>query len=246
MKRVSLVALFLLGGTVWADSVDIEAGLRRALDAMAARRVQGGWAMVYTPDDAIHWGEWRPIDKEWITVQPPATPTVAGVFLRAGRILQDEAVLEVARGARDALLSIRTEAGGFPYEAGPAALEPPRVASFDDNVTTGALDFLIDWWQHTHAPEDMEAVKAAGDFLLLAQYPDSGGWPQLYPPHSGTYHRHITFNDGVMMRVIRSLLRLHEVTGEEKYLDGARKAGACILRLQGRAGRGHLGPTVRP
>ena len=39
--------------------------------------------------------------------------------------------------------------------------------------------------------------------MLSAQYPN-GGWPQFYPLGRG-YSRHITFNDGAMIGVMRTL-----------------------------------------
>jgi PelA/Pel-15E family pectate lyase len=77
---------------------------------------------------------------------------------------------------------------------------------------------------------------------LPAQYP-TGGWPQFYPPGTG-YHRHITFNDDAMVRLMQ-LLR--EVATADRYgfVDADRRAAArrafdrgveCILRCQVRVG----------
>ena len=218
------------------SQAQVQAALDRALTAMDAARQAGGWATAWTPDKTVVWGEWRPIPQDWITVQPPATPTMAGLYLRAGKLV-DKRWLKVAEEARDALLAIQTEAGGFSHEAGPHAEKRPPRGTFDDDTTTAAMDFFIDWWRHTKKKKDLAKVHGVGDFIIASQY-ESGGWPQFYPPSEGAYHAHITFNDGVMAKAIRALLRLHRETGKERYLDAAKRGGECIIRLQGGPGEG--------
>lgn len=74
--------------------------------------------------------------------------------------------------------------------------------------------------------------------ILTAQYP-TGGWPQLYPPGKG-YHRHITFNDNSMIRLMDFL---REVNSSDRYAfvpPAERRAAGqafdrgiqCILKCQ--------------
>ncbi|HEX73211.1 MAG TPA: hypothetical protein ENN65_07845 [Candidatus Hydrogenedentes bacterium] len=235
---ISLLCILFSGGASAAEASfeqQAEEALRRALTAMATRQTHGGWGRAYTLDGSIMWGEHRPIPKHAITIQPPATPTVAGVYLRAAQVLGDDAFAANARAARNALLAMQTPEGGFPHEGNPAG-PTPKMGTFDDDTTTGALNFLIDWWQYTGKAEDWKAVERVGEFLLLSQYSDSGGWPQAYPPPSGGYAKCITFNDNAMTNVIKALLRLHAITGGERYLAAAKKGGDCIIRLQGGPG----------
>lgn len=211
-----------------------ETALRKALDAAAARQGNGGWGHAYTRDGAIMWGEHTPKPKGWITVQPPGTPTVGSVFVHAARVLNAPEYAEVARDARDALRAIQSAAGGFPHEGNPEAGPSPR-GTFDDDTTTGALRFLLAWWEYTRAEEDWKTVMRVGDFILKAQYPDSGGWPQSYPPPGG-YGKYITFNDNNIEKIMDVLLDLYARTGEQRFLDAAKKGGECILRLQGGPG----------
>jgi PelA/Pel-15E family pectate lyase len=239
MKRLHIYTVVLmLSAQVSAQQAptvqETESALRKALDAVATRQQAGGWGNAYTRDGVIMWGEWKPVPQTWITVQPPATPTVAGVYLRAAQVLDDPALAQHAQHAREALLRLQTEAGGFPHEGDPAGPRP-KVATFDDSVTTAALDFFIDWWRYTKADEDRRAVDQVGAFLLESQY-ESGGWPQAYPPASSGYARHITFNDGVMAEAIRALLRLHRELDDPRYLEAAKRAGDCSIRLQGGPG----------
>jgi hypothetical protein len=238
MRFTTLFCCVLLaaGGAVGESFADpAETALRKALDAMATRQTHGGWGRAYTLHGGIMWGEFKPIPNTWITVQPPATPRVAQVYLRAGQVLDDPAYIEHARRARVALLALQTPEGGFPHEADPAGQKATR-GTFDDDTTTSVLAFFIDWWQHTRAAEDLAEVHGVGDFLLTAQYPEIGGWPQAYPPPAAAYQRYITFNDNNIELILRALLQLHEITGETRYLDAAKRGGECILRLQGGPG----------
>lgn len=160
----------------------------------------------------------------------------ASVYVEAARVLGDERYLTHARASRTALLALQTPEGGFPKEGDPAG-GPHNTASFDDNVTTGALEFLMALWRQTGAEEDRQTVERVGAFIIRAQYRDSGGWPQRFPLPESHYGAHITFNDDVMANVIRVLLELNKLTGDERYLAAAVRGGECIIRLQGSVGQ---------
>ena len=78
------------------------------------------------------------------------------------------------------------------------------------------------------------ARPAAGStFLLAAQYP-SGGWPQFFPLRDD-YSRHITFNDGAMVGVLRLLREVAPGAAPFAFVDderrqAARRGGAQGLR----------------
>ena len=189
---------------------EAERTLRRALSAMATHMRSGGWADQWSLDGQVIWGQKGVIPKTWITVQPAATPATASVYVEAARVLGDERYLAYARTARDALLALQTPEGGFPKEGDPAA-GTHNVASFDDDVTTGALKFLMALWRQSGAEKDRQAVERVGAFMIRAQYRDSGGWPQRFPPPESHYGAHVTFNDDVMANVIKVLLELNEL-----------------------------------
>ena len=216
--------------------VEAERTLRRATDAMATHMRSGGWADQWSLGGDVVWGQKGVIPKTWITVQPAATPATANIYVEAARVLGDERYLTHARAARDALLALRTPEGGFPKEGDPAS-GPHNTASFDDDVTTSALEFLMALWRHTGAEEDHHAVEQVGAFIIRAQYRDSGGWPQRFPLPDSHYGSHITFNDDVMANLIRVLLELDKLTGDARYLAAAVRGGECIIRLQGGAGQ---------
>ena len=214
------------------DAGAVRAALDAALTGMAGLQRNGGWTTAATPGLELRWGQDKPVGEAWITLQPPATPSIAEVYLRAARILENDAWRAVAARAHAAITAMQNEHGGFPHEGNPE--RPPRGAgTFDDGVTTGCAMFLLHWWQETQAPADRALVDRVGAFILNAQYADSGGWPQAYPPNPGGYQKDITLNDGVMRNVLFTLLAFHTATGDARYLDAAKRGGECLIRLQG-------------
>jgi PelA/Pel-15E family pectate lyase len=141
------------------------------------------------------------------------------------------------------ILSHQSDLGGWPknidttaapYAGNRATLRP----TFDNRATTDELRFLARAYAATKDDRDRAAVEKGVDYILKAQYP-TGGWPQYSPPPK-TYHRHITFNDDAMVRVMEFL---RESYSSERYafLGDARRAAArtafdkgieCILKCQ--------------
>ncbi len=77
------------------------------------------------------------------------------------------------------------------------------------------------------------------DYLLNAQY-HNGGWPQYYPKLTG-YYKHITFNDGAMIGVMRLLQDITARKPDYAFVDEQRrnkseramlKGIECILKTQ--------------
>lgn len=148
-----------------------------------------------------------------------------------------------AAAATTCILSHQAESGGWPKNTNTA--EKPFTGdraklrgTFDNGATTDELRFLA---RRYGAARD-EACRAAFArglrHILDAQYP-TGGWPQYHPP-GRQYHRHITFNDDGMVRIMRFL---REVASEERYAfaapaDRAAARAAfdrgvqCILKCQ--------------
>lgn len=237
LRSLLVVLAVLSAGRVAADARRdrVLQVLDQSLSAMAEFQRHGGWGTSWSLDGQVVWGEHLPIPDDWITVQSPATPAVAGIYLRAGKILNEPRWIAVAGDAHKALCRLQSREGGFPHEGSPAT-GPAKRASFDDGVTTGTLDFLIDWWHHTDDQKDREAVDRVGEFILRSQYPKTGGWPQSFPVPSN-YGRCITFNDGNFSNIITALFKLYRETRDMHYRAAAHRGGECILRLQGGDGQ---------
>ncbi len=141
------------------------------------------------------------------------------------------------------ILSFQSDLGGWPknknttenpYEGDRRSLEP----TYDNKATTDELRFLARMYTATNDEAYQTAFYLGLDYIFQGQYPN-GGWPQRYPSGNG-YHRHITFNDNAMVRLMEFL---REVATDEGYalVDAARRNAAtdafdrgiaCILQCQ--------------
>ncbi len=110
--------------------------------------------------------------------------------------------------------------------------------TFDNSATTGELRFLARAFHATSDARCEAAFLKGCDHILKAQYP-TGGWPQFYPP-STQYHRHITFNDDAMVRLLEFLREVATVKDYE-FAGAARRTAmrtsfdrgiTCILKCQ--------------
>ena len=218
---------------------DVLGAMKRAagfmMDTVSER---GGFVEKYTADLSDRWGE-VPARRSMIWVQEPGTVSVGRVLLEAYQATGDRTFLRQADRAADALIAGQHPTGGWHYfiDFDPGGIETwyAEVASkcwgweeyyhyygnctFDDNVTTGAADFLLDLFMVTKSVKHRRAVDKAIGFILTSQYPE-GGWPQRYPLREG-YSSHFTFNDGVTTNNIYFLLKACRLLGNVKYKRAA-------------------------
>lgn len=110
--------------------------------------------------------------------------------------------------------------------------------TFDNGATVEELRFLARAFRATKDARCEAAFLRGLDGILQAQYP-TGGWPQFHPP-GPQYHRHITFNDGAMVRVLH-FLREAATSPDYSFLADERRGAAqaafdrgiaCILKCQ--------------
>ena len=141
------------------------------------------------------------------------------------------------------ILSWQSRHGGWPknldtttkpYKGSPGSTQ----GTFDNGATTDELRFLARAYAATKNRRCGEAFLKGFNHILKAQYPN-GGWPQYYPL-SSYYHRHITFNDYAMVRIME-FLREVATSGRYAFLGDARRKQAqgsfdrgvqCILDCQ--------------
>lgn len=182
----------------------------------------------------------------WLAMAGVAGLTCAAQAQRAASYLhrppewfQTEAAAKVA----DNLLSHQSPLGGWPkntdtagkkYTKRPEDLKP----TFDNGATTDELRFLARMITATGGEKYRLAFLRGYDYILQAQYP-TGGWPQFHPP-GPQYHRHITFNDHAMVRLME-FLRESWTAPHYRFLDEPRLQAAraafdrgiqCILQCQ--------------
>jgi pectate lyase len=166
---------------------------------------------------------------------------------RAGALLkQPDEWFRSDEGRRttDNVLSWQSAAGSWPKNKSTTRAPYTNDASklkgtFDNGATTDELRFLARAFRATQDERCQEALLKGLDHVLAAQYP-TGGWPQYAPPPANSYHRHITFNDGTMVRLME-LLREVAVAPNFEVVDPSRRASAqkafdrgvaCILQCQ--------------
>jgi PelA/Pel-15E family pectate lyase len=154
---------------------------------------------------------------------------------------------EEAKTIATHVLSYQSDYGGWPKNldlttapfAGQSAdLTGDLKPIFDNGATTDEVRFLARMFRATKDARYLQAVENGIDYILVAQYP-TGGWPQFYPPDAA-YHRHITFNDDAMVRIMR-LLREIAQSNTFSFLDADRRRAVqtafqrgleCIIRCQ--------------
>jgi PelA/Pel-15E family pectate lyase len=151
---------------------------------------------------------------------------------------------EEGRRVTDNVLSWQAPAGDWPKNVNTAgqrfAGDRTRLrGTFDNGATTAEIRFLARAHRATKSERCRQAVLQGLDHILTAQYP-TGGWPQYAPPPAKSYHRHITFNDGSMVRLLE-LLREIKTSPQFDFVDRARRDAArkafdrgiaCILKCQ--------------
>lgn len=141
------------------------------------------------------------------------------------------------------ILSYQADSGGWPKNTDTVSQaytgkREDLHATFDNGATTDELRFLARLFNATKDETYRAAFLKGLAHVLVAQYPH-GGWPQYYPL-SKQYHRHVTFNDNSMVRVMEFV---REVKRDERYtfVDTKQreacqaafdKGVACILKCQ--------------
>jgi pectate lyase len=141
------------------------------------------------------------------------------------------------------ILSFQSDQGGWPKneDTTAAPFTGDRTilkGTYDNGATTDELRFLARVYPTTKDTTYRDAFDRGLDYVLRGQY-ENGGWPQFYPPGDG-YHRHITFNDGAMVRLLVLLREVATATTYDFVDEGRRKAATiafdrgidCILKCQ--------------
>jgi PelA/Pel-15E family pectate lyase len=151
----------------------------------------------------------------------------------------------------DNLLLYQRDSGGWPKNVDMAKPlgDSQRAAvlrdkkdndsTIDNSATFTQLAFLARVFTAQHEERHRESFLKGLDYLLKAQYPN-GGWPQFYPDLSG-YYKHITFNDGAMIGVLKLLRDIANGKPVYAFVDETRRARAakavekgidCLLKTQ--------------
>ena len=115
---------------------------------------------------------------------------------------------------------------------------------FDNYATTQEMRFLAKVYQQTHQQRFLDAFKRALDLIFASGNSLKGGWAQYWPLSSDkfSYQNYITFNDDLMLNMMRILQDISEQKGDFAGLvdDATRekckaqwdKAIECVINCQ--------------
>jgi hypothetical protein len=230
------------------------AAISGTLDALVAlERPAGGWAYRNPPG-----GRYQPLTfpvglaerlagplglVTWdvVVVRSPGTPA-AGLALVAGyRLTGRGEYLEAARRAGDLLVAVQLDSGGWFSEMPVRERTLPwwfrrlvPSSTIDDDVTPGAVRFLLALWAMTGDLTYRRAAESGVAFLLRAQLP-SGAWPRAWRPPwlravSTSHDDLATLNDGATTAAIETLLAGARTLDRDDLVAAARRGGDWLLR----------------
>jgi hypothetical protein len=236
-RAIFSVLLFLtvspfnaFGGSSEPESLRSEAveSLERAVAYFRTLAIRGGYVHIYDLTTGQRWGE-GPTDSETIEVQPPGTPSVGMAFLTAFKATGNQAYLNAAKEAAEALIAGQNDLGGWEHTI---RFDRPKrdLVSFDDDQTQSAIRFLVALDQESNDSSLHTAVDKALEMLLKSQF-DNGAWPHRYPKQ-GNYHDFATFNDGGINDCILVMQNAHKYYGKPEYLTSLLLAGGFLLLSQ--------------
>lgn len=151
----------------------------------------------------------------------------------------------------DNVILYQRNSGGWPKNVNMAILIVPHMSTavvrqrdrndstIDNGATYSQLAFLARVYSAQRQEPHRQSFLKGLDFLFQAQYPN-GGWPQFYPDLNG-YYKHITFNDGAMIGVMKLLRDVAAAKSDYEFVDKDRRLKAddavkrgieCILKTQ--------------
>jgi hypothetical protein len=228
------------------DKAQVEATMRRATQFMVEKvSYRGGYLWNYLPDMSRRWGEMEARETQ-IWLQPPGTSSMGHLFLDAYHATGDEYYYRAAEQVASALIWGQHPSGGWNYLidfSGDRSLRDWYAtigknawrleefqhyygnATFDDQTTTDAAQFLLRLYMEKLDSRYRAPVEKAIQFVLDSQYP-VGGWPQRFPlkyefskKGLADYTSYLTFNDDVAWENISFLLLCYQVLGDQRLLD---------------------------
>ena len=243
--RFLLILTFLLASPMSIGGrTDAPIGARKTLREAASYfrsiSTNGGYVGIYSLDLKDRFGEsfYEKATAGQIWVQPPGTPSVGRAYLEAYRVTGADYYLEAARETARALVWGQRKVGGWDHRVDVSHMQqdqtmPHRKAgrcTMDDNITQGALSFLMEIDTEIDEPWLTDGVRLGCEYMMESQF-ENGAWPQWYPLIGG-YHDYYTFNDNTINDCIQVMLKAHRVYGNEEYLRTAEAGGQFIIDSQ--------------
>jgi hypothetical protein len=223
---------------------------------VATQRPAGGWTFASAPGtrpeaftQVVRTGEslLAPIGlATWdlVVVRSPGTPAAGLVLLDGYRRRGGATYLDAARRAGDFLVATQLAHGGWFSELPAIGTTTPcwfravadTRAMLDDDVTPGAVRFLVALWQATGDVRYRAAAERGIALMEAAQLP-FGPWPldarpawlRRVRPH---YEDQPALNDGATPFAITTFLTVAPALGRSDLVAAARRAGDWLLAVQ--------------
>jgi hypothetical protein len=230
IPRFSLILLLIVLQTPASANLkrDAEQAIERGVKFFQTTSIEGGYVWYVTPDLDQRWGEGL-TDNNTIEVQPPGTPTVGLVFMRAYDVTKYNAAMRAAKGAVEALIGGQNDLGGWGHVIS-FDKPKPRIVSFDDDQTQMALSFLMTFDQKF--PDDIVwASIEKGLNLMTGSQLTNGGWPHQFP-RQGNYHDYATFNDEGINDCVRLMIEADNYYSNAQIRGSLQRAAQFIMRSQ--------------
>ena len=98
-------------------------------------------------------------------------------------------------------------------------------STVDNDATTSQITFLARLYKARNTAKYLTSLNKGIDLFLNGQY-SNGGFPQIFSAGTSTYHAHITFNDGAMVRIMDILLDVSLKRNHFTFIDNDRSAKA--------------------
>ena len=112
-------------------------------------------------------------------------------------------------------------------------------STIDNDATTSQIRFLMRAYQQTKQQKYLDCAMRGVDCLFKMQYSNGGFMQVLNTP--GTYHAHITLNDGAYLHVLSIMKEMSKKTGDftavsdayaQKAAESLEKGIQCLLDMQ--------------
>lgn len=221
---------------------------------VAAERPAGGWGFAHPPGQRARPYTWLVKTAErvaapfgratWdvVAIRSPGTPAAGLLLVEAG----EPTALAAARRAGDLLVATQLDMGGWPSELPVHGRELPgwfRLLAIrpalDDDVTPGAIRFLLALWKATEDARYRESAERAIALLVREQHA-SGGWPLVGRP--AWMHRirpesfvRLALNDAATPLAITTLLDAADRLGRPDLRAAAVRGAEWLVRVRGDA-----------
>lgn len=178
-----------------------------------------------------------------IVLRSPGTPAAGLLLVQAYQHTHEDRHLIAARRAGDLLVNIQLSSGGWFSEM---PVHGNRLAwwfrfvvpgtTLDDDVTSGALRFLLTLWEVTQEPRYLDAATRGLQLLLAAQLP-SGAWPLTWRSAwrrwlSPSFEDGPSLNDAATTGPIHACLLGARLLHQSNLSEAATRAGKWLMRAR--------------